>query len=76
MVNQKKIKLGPYPRGFHVITNEVVTNIPKITGIVNVFIQHTSAGLTINENAEKNNIKLGVFKLVAKKAPIITPKKT
>ena len=52
MVDQKKIKLGPYPRGFHVITNEVVTNIPKITGIVNVFIQHTSAGLTINENVD------------------------
>ena len=52
VVNQKKIKVGPYPRGFHIITDEVLGSIPKITGVVNVFIQHTSASLTINENAD------------------------
>ena len=52
MVNQKKIKLNAYPRGFHLITEEVIKHLPKITGVVNVFIQHTSASLTINENAD------------------------
>ena len=52
MVDQKKITLNPYPRGFHLITNEVIKHLPKITGIVNIFIQHTSASLTINENAD------------------------
>ena len=52
MVDQKKIKLNAYPRGFHLITEEVIKHLPKITGVVNVFIQHTSASLTINENAD------------------------
>ena len=42
-------------RGFHIITNEVIKALPQIkelkTGICQVFIQHTSASLTINENA-------------------------
>ena len=52
MVDQKEITLNTYPRGFHLITNEVIKHLPKITGIVNIFIQHTSASLTINENAD------------------------
>ena len=52
MVFQKTVSLGPFPRGFHVITNEVEKHLPKMTGIVNVFIKHTSASLTINENAD------------------------
>mgnify|MGYP006256498323 FL=1 len=52
MVEQKEIKLNAQPRGFHLITNEVVRHIPKITGIVNIFMKHTSASLTINENAD------------------------
>ena len=53
---QKEIRLGAKPRGFHLITNEVLDQIPEIkkiaTGIAHIFIQHTSAGLTINENAD------------------------
>ena len=52
MVDQKIITLNTYPRGFHLITNEVIKHPPKITGVVNIFIQHTSASLTINENAD------------------------
>ena len=52
MVFQKTVSLKSYPRGFHIITNEVEKHLPKMTGIVNVFIKHTSAGLTINENAD------------------------
>ncbi|MEX0823174.1 MAG: secondary thiamine-phosphate synthase enzyme YjbQ, partial [Balneolaceae bacterium] len=57
MVNfQKKITLSPKPRGFHLITDEILKKIPGLsdvkTGIAHIFIQHTSAGLTINENAD------------------------
>tara|TARA_A100001011_G_scaffold361626_1_gene409875 strand:+ start:429 stop:839 length:411 start_codon:yes stop_codon:yes gene_type:complete len=52
MVFQKTISLRSFPRGFHIITNEVEKHLPKMTGIVNVFIKHTSASLTINENAD------------------------
>ncbi len=53
---QKEIALRPYPRGFHLITDEVVSAIPEIRqiqiGQLQVFIKHTSASLTINENAD------------------------
>ena len=54
MVQQYSITLPPYRRGFHLITREVLKNIPEIpsTGIFHLFIQHTSAGLSINENAD------------------------
>lgn len=52
MVFQKKIQFPAYSRGFHLISNEVVKELPKVTGMVQVFIQHTSASLTINENAD------------------------
>jgi secondary thiamine-phosphate synthase enzyme len=53
---QRTISLPSYPRGFHLITEEVLKHVPEITkmsaGILHVFIQHTSASLTINENAD------------------------
>ena len=53
MIKQKEIILQAYSRGFHLITDTIIQEIelPK-TGLLNVFIQHTSAGLTINENAD------------------------
>ena len=52
MVFQKEIFIVQKSRGFHLITNEILSELPKRTGIVNVFIKHTSASLTINENAD------------------------
>jgi len=52
MVFQKEIILPPFPRGFHLITNHIKKELPQMTGVVNVFIKHTSASLTINENAD------------------------
>lgn len=54
MVRQYNLVLPPHERGFHLITNEVISTIQEWPdqGIMNVFIQHTSAGLTINENAD------------------------
>lgn len=57
MVVQKQITLEPYSRGFHLITGEIIKALKSMNignGIVHVFIQHTSAGLTINENADPN----------------------
>ena len=52
MVFQKEIILDPFSRGFHIITDDVVDILPEMNGIVHVFIKHTSASLTINENAD------------------------
>src|SRR6476661_3201770 len=52
---QHEIQLPPVPRGFHLVTREVEAGLPELrdvrVGMANVFIQHTSASLTINENA-------------------------
>ncbi len=53
---QKQIKLSPKSRGFHIITDEILNQLPDVeeieTGLAHIFIQHTSASLTINENAD------------------------
>ena len=53
---QSEIELKPYSRGFHLITNTIIKSVPEIkdikVGILQVFIKHTSASLTINENAD------------------------
>ena len=52
MIFQKEIILPSFPRGFHLITNYIENELPQMTGVVNIFIKHTSASLTINENAD------------------------
>lgn len=53
---QKEISLKPRARGFHLITEELLCELPELRnfkiGMMNVFILHTSASLTINENAD------------------------
>jgi len=53
---QKTIRLKARPRGFHLVTDEVLQNLPEIrefnVGILHLFVQHTSASLSINENAD------------------------
>jgi secondary thiamine-phosphate synthase enzyme len=53
---QKEFPLRPRGRGFHLVTSEVLEHMPEIRsircGILHVFIKHTSASLTINENAD------------------------
>lgn len=54
MVVQIEFALREKPRGIHVITDEVICHLPLLpeTGILNLFIKHTSAALTLNENAD------------------------
>ena len=52
MIQQVEFSLAAKRRGFHLVTSEVEAHLPKLPekGILNLFIQHTSAALTINEN--------------------------
>lgn len=54
MINQYEFTLSPASRGFHLITNEIMKHLKVLPqqGILNLIIQHTSAALTINENAD------------------------
>lgn len=54
MVKQIEIALAPKSRGFHLVTDEVLKKIKVLPeqGLLHLFIKHTSAGLTINENAD------------------------
>jgi len=53
---QKEITLAPKERGFHIITREIEQALPELAeikkGLANIFIKHTSASLTLNENAD------------------------
>ena len=52
---QSPLTLRPRPRGFHLVTDEIVDGVPELrslrVGVAVVFMQHTSASLTLNENA-------------------------
>ena len=52
MTYQAEITLKTFSKGFHLITDDIISALPNLTGIVHVFIKHTSASLTINENAD------------------------
>ncbi|MEO1086592.1 MAG: secondary thiamine-phosphate synthase enzyme YjbQ, partial [Acidobacteriota bacterium] len=53
---QRSIRLAPKSRGFHLVTQEVLADCPEIQdlqcGVLHLFLQHTSASLSINENAD------------------------
>ena len=73
---QKALRLRPYPRGFHLITSEVLDALPEMTGIktgmLQVFIQHTSASLTLNENADpdvRSDFESHMNQMVPENAP-------
>lgn len=58
---QQEIKLDPRPRGFHLVTREIVDAVPELramdVGIATVFMRHTSASLTLNENASADVLR-------------------
>jgi secondary thiamine-phosphate synthase enzyme len=53
---QKRLQLAAKPRGFHLVTREIIAQMPELRdieiGLAHIFLQHTSASLTINENAD------------------------
>jgi secondary thiamine-phosphate synthase enzyme len=56
MVTNYSLTIGPYPRGFHLITDQILDAVKAWPqqGMLTVFIQHTSAGICINENADSD----------------------
>ena len=73
---QKELKLKSHPRGFHLITKVILNAVPEIQqlhmGMLHVFIKHTSASLTINENADatvRQDFESHFNKMVPEKAP-------
>lgn len=75
---QKSIRLGPYPRGFHLITQHVERAIPELSqvriGWLQLFLQHTSASLTINENADPDvrvDFEMAMNRVVPESLPYI-----
>lgn len=75
---QKSIRLGPYPRGFHLITQQVERAIPELSqvriGWLQLFLQHTSASLTINENADPDvrvDFEMALNRIVPESLPYI-----
>lgn len=55
MIKQVEFTLAARPRGFHLVTNEVLRNLPQPLprmGMLNLFVKHTSCALSINENAD------------------------
>ncbi|HBU76758.1 MAG TPA: secondary thiamine-phosphate synthase [Muricauda sp.] len=73
---QKEIQLRSYSRGFHLITDSIIDAVPELrkikTGCLQVFIKHTSASLTINENADptvRTDFESHINKMVPENAP-------
>lgn len=73
---QNEFTLPAYKRGFHIITDKVLSKIPGINkidnGFLQVFIKHTSASLTINENADptvRDDFESHINKMVPENAP-------
>lgn len=54
MIQQIEFSLRPRTRGFHLVTREIVEQLPTLpqTGLVHLFVKHTSCALSINENAD------------------------
>ncbi len=75
-VIQKETRLQPKSRGFHLITSEIEAELPELkeisAGILKVFMKHTSAGLTINENADptvREDFESHINKMVPENMP-------
>jgi secondary thiamine-phosphate synthase enzyme len=77
MIDQIEFSLQPRKRGFHLVTNEVLQHLPALPqkGLLNLFIKHTSAALTINENADpdvRDDMEAIFNRLVREREPYYT----
>ena len=77
---QREVTLRPRPRGFHLITRDVLEAVPELercsVGLLHVFIRHTSASLTLNENASpdvRRDFESWFNQAVPEEAPYWTP---
>ena len=73
MIQHYPIQMPGFQQGFHLITPLILETIPSLpaSGLLHVFIQHTSAGLTINENADpslRNDFQQDIHRLIPENA--------
>lgn len=75
---QSEVVLPAYSRGCHLVTSEVLRQVPELAefkvGLLHVFIRHTSASLTLNENADPDvltDMKMGLERLVPESWPYV-----
>lgn len=74
MIEQIEITLRPYARGIHLVTGDVLRQLPPLPekGLLNLLIKHTSAALALNENADpdvRHDLTLIFDRLVPENAP-------
>lgn len=74
MIDQIEFTLRPYPRGIHLVTGEVMRQLPTLPqkGLLNLLIKHTSAALALNENADpdvRHDMNMIFDRLVQENAP-------
>lgn len=74
MIDQVEFTLRPYPRGIHLLTGEVMRQLPTLPqkGLLNLLIKHTSAALALNENADpdvRHDLNMIFDRLVPENAP-------
>ena len=77
MIQQVEINLPEFRRGFHLITPIVIRELPELPtqGLLHIFIKHTSAGITINENADssvRTDFESFMNKLIPENHPVYT----
>jgi len=75
MLSQFEFSLPPFPRGYHLITQYIVREISELpeTGMLHLFIRHTSAALTLNENADpsvRSDFESFMNKLIPENDPV------
>lgn len=77
MILQKELTLNNYKRGYHLITGLIeksINNLPE-KGLMNILVKHTSAGITLNENADpsvRQDFKTFIDELVPENNPLYT----
>jgi secondary thiamine-phosphate synthase enzyme len=77
MVKQIEFSLSGYRRGFHLVSNQILEQLPQLpeTGLLHLLIKHTSAGLTLNENADPSvrvDFEAFINKLIPENHPVYT----
>ncbi|MCD4769319.1 MAG: secondary thiamine-phosphate synthase enzyme YjbQ [Bacteroidales bacterium] len=75
MIEQINFKLPSFPKGYHIITSLIEAGLPNLPdkGLINIFIHHTSAGLSINENADpsvRDDFESFLNKLIPEDDPV------
>jgi secondary thiamine-phosphate synthase enzyme len=77
MITQTEIRLSNFTRGFHLITHLIEQQLPDLpeTGLLHLLLKHTSAGLTLNENADpsvRDDFENFINKIIPENLPLYT----